>query len=107
MGDYAILIRDRVEPDEEPNTLAKQIAKKKIPTMTLLERLILELFYFHFTHQHLDVKDWTLCAGSRDENGDVPHVGWSSESSRFYIRRSGPDSSRGGIRARVVRQAAG
>jgi len=86
--DYAITVRDQVEPDNDlRNTSAAQIAKKnpKLPTMTLLERLLLELFYFHFTGEHLDIKGVTICAGSRDSGGRVPGVFWDPGSGGLYI----------------------
>ncbi|MDD5043805.1 MAG: hypothetical protein PHD51_04080 [Patescibacteria group bacterium] len=76
IGAYAVRFRDRVEADEEwKNTSANQIASKEITTITLLERLSLGLWYHWKTGgKHLDIHNWTLCAGSRDSYGNVPHV---------------------------------
>ncbi len=85
-GDYAVLIRDRIEADEElRNTSANQIEKKGIKTMTLLERLLLELFVFHFTGEHLDMKCYTICAGSRYSDGGVPSVVWYADDDELNI----------------------
>lgn len=76
-GAYVIRIRDRIEADEElKNLSANNLRKKKIPAITLTERLILETAVFLVTGQHLDVHNWTLCAGSRRGDGDVPGCCW-------------------------------
>lgn len=77
-GPYTILVRDRVEADEELSNLsANQIKKQDIPGITLEERLIYELKYFKETGKHLDIQNWTLCAGSRFSDGRVPSVNWN------------------------------
>lgn len=78
--DYAVWVRDRVEADEELKGLsANQLADKGILGITLLERLILERFYFWKSRgKHLDLKNVTLCSGSRDSDGGVPSVYWYS-----------------------------
>ena len=74
---YAIRIRDRVEADEElKNKSANQLAEEDINGITLLERLVLELFYFIETGNNLDIDKITLCSGSRDSGGHVPNVYW-------------------------------
>lgn len=74
---YAIWVRNRVEADEElKNLSADDLKNKNIPGITLEERLIYELKYFKETKNHLDVKNITLCAGSRCSDGRVPHVDW-------------------------------
>lgn len=78
-GPYAVWVRDRVEADEETQNLsADQLAEQKLPGMTLLERIILELHYFDRTGSHLDVQNLTLCAGSRYSDGYVPRCYWYS-----------------------------
>lgn len=75
---YAVWFRDRKEADEElKNLFADQLAEKRIPGITLLERLFYELKYWDETNEHLDISNWTLCAGSRGVDGRVPYVGWS------------------------------
>lgn len=77
---YAVWFRDRKEADEELKDLsADQLAEKKIPGITLLERLLYELKYWDETDEHLDISNWTLCTGSRDVDGHIPSVNWSSD----------------------------
>lgn len=74
---YAIRVRDRVEADQELKGLsADHLQSQKIKTLTLIERLVYELKYYSETNEHLDVESTTLCAGSRDRYGHVPHVRW-------------------------------
>ena len=74
---YAVRLRERMEADEEwKNTSANQLKKQSINTMTLMERLILELKYYDETGEHLDINNVTLCAGSRSSGGSVPRVDW-------------------------------
>jgi hypothetical protein len=109
-NDYAIRIRDRIEADEELKSLsANEIGRKKITGITLLERLVLELFYFwkagpqaDIDKAHLDVKNVTLCTGSRDSDGDVPSVDWDPGDRRVRICWYRPDGSDDDGRARAV-----
>ncbi len=72
---YARRFRDRVEADEElKNVSANQLAERHIRSTTLLERLLLELWYFWKTGRHLDIQNITLCAGSRCSLGGIPFV---------------------------------
>jgi len=72
---YAIWIRERVEADEElKNLSARDLKEKGIITETLEERLLDEIRYFNQTGQHLDIKNVTLCSGSRNSDGHVPNV---------------------------------
>jgi len=74
---YAIWVCDRKEADEElKNLSANDLKEKGIKGITLLERLLLELKYWDETNEHLDVKNVTLCSGSRSSDGDVPGVIW-------------------------------
>jgi hypothetical protein len=77
-GAYAVWFRNRVEADEGlKNLSANDLEKRRIPGITLEERLLLELKYFKETGRHLDVERITLCSGSRDSVvGAVPGVGW-------------------------------
>jgi len=78
-GTYAVWFRDVVEADEElKNLSANDLKEKGIPGITLEERLLMELKYFKETGNHLDIKSWTLCSGSRGSGGRVPGVGWGS-----------------------------
>ena len=76
-GSYAIWVRDTVEADpERKNCSARYLERKHILGITLLERLLLELKYFLETGKHLDIQNWTLCSGSRRDDGYVPDVYW-------------------------------
>lgn len=120
--DYAFAIRGHIEADEElKNLSANQIAglnktaeneEDKINGMTLLERLVFGLFYFWKKKRegktedeklHLDIKNITLCTGSRGSDGGIPSVSWTPGSRGVLIRWYRPDYSLGLIRARAVR----
>jgi len=74
---YAVWFRNRVEADEELKNLSyNDLKEQEIPGITLEERFIYELKYFKETGEHLDVRNVTLCSGSRYSVGRVPHVGW-------------------------------
>ena len=76
-GAYAIWVRDRVEADDENKNLsADQLKERGGCEETLEERLLHELKFFNETGQHLDIVNWTLCAGSRYSDGSVPYVNW-------------------------------
>ncbi|MDP3727241.1 MAG: hypothetical protein Q8R35_01225 [bacterium] len=77
---YVVLVRDRIEADQElKNKSAEDLRRAKIAGVTLLERILLELWYFWKTGNHLDVQNVTLCSGSRDADGDVPCTRWHGE----------------------------
>lgn len=99
---YAIRVRDRVEADEELKSLsANDLKKKKIPGITLLERLVYELKYFDETGDHLDLENWTLCTGSRYSDSDVPDVYWDSDGG-LGVDWAGPGLQYDDLRARAV-----
>ena len=100
LGTYAIRFRDRVEADEEwRDTSANNITTKKIATITLLERILLELWYHWKTGgKHLDIMNGTLCSGSRCSDGSVPDV--SMGGGYFYVSWGSPDCSDGRLRPR-------
>jgi hypothetical protein len=76
-GSYAVWVRDRQEADEElKNLSANQLKEQNVKGVTLLERLLYELKYHKETGRHLDIKNWTLCSGSRYSDGSVPDVDW-------------------------------
>jgi hypothetical protein len=89
-GSYAVRIRERVEADEElASKSANDLASMQIPSITLLERLILELKYWKETGNHLDIQKVTLCAGSRNSDGDVPGVDWHDDGLHVHLHRVG------------------
>lgn len=96
---YAVWLRDAVEADEGLKSLsADQLKTRGIPGITLEERLLMELKYFKITGNHLDIRNATLCAGSRYSGGDVPHVGWGS--GRLGVRWYHSGGAGGGLRSR-------
>lgn len=100
MTSYTKLFRDCVEADEQnknlsANALAKQSTHR---TITLMERLLLELWYHWKTGNHLDLQNVTLCAGSRLRFGGVPGVRWLG--SQLQVDCYDPDGSGGVLRAR-------
>ena len=100
---YAIWVRDRQEADEElKNISANDLQKKKINCITLLERMVFDLKYWSETGRHLDVKNITLCTGSRFQDGFVPRVYWGGYSSRVSVCYYSPGSSSDGLRSREI-----
>jgi hypothetical protein len=76
-GAYAIWVRDRQEADEENKNLsADQLEVQQVKGITLLERMLYELKYHDETGKHLDIRNWTLCSGSRFSDGRVPFASW-------------------------------
>lgn len=102
---YAVRMRNRVEADQElARHSAKMIAVQGDKTNTLLERLLLELWYHWRTGGgHLDLLNWTLCAGSRDLGGHVPTVYWYGGCLR--VEGDPPDDYSEHMRARLVMSA--
>jgi len=100
-GAYAIWIRDRVEADEElKNRSADNLKKQGISGNTLEERFAYELKYFRETGKHLDINNVTLCTGSRDDDGDVPNVGWRGGG--LDVRWDDSGDADDGLRSRQV-----
>ncbi|MEK7565316.1 MAG: hypothetical protein AAB501_03725 [Patescibacteria group bacterium] len=98
---YFVRVRDRVEADEEfRNTSADAIKGNGIKTETLLERLVHEGVFYHETGEHLDIQNWTLCAGSRNTHGFVPHVSWRD--GKMFVYWCDPQNAGDGLRARAV-----
>ena len=96
---YAVSFRDCVEADEELKSLsANQLAERRVKGITLLERMLLELWYHWKTGKHLDQNNWTLCSGSRSADGDVPNACWYD--STFKVHWSCPDSRSGHLCSR-------
>lgn len=92
---YAVWVKDGVEPDSE---FLGQSTKKADPDMkkgiTVLEGIILEMKYFLETGNHLNIKGVTFCSGSRNSDGNVPGVRWSSgrfEVDWYYLDNSYSD----------------
>lgn len=102
-GSYLVSFRRNVEADEDnKNQSANDRKEKNCQDITLAERLLLGLAYFLATGNHLDVKNWTLCAGSRNLDGDVPYVFWFPDALRVCICWCRPVYRGGSLRSRSV-----
>jgi hypothetical protein len=102
-GAYVVWIKQTIEADPDlENVSATQIAERQLNTLTLRERPILELKYWDETKQHLDINNWTLCAGSRDADGYVPSVGWDSLARRLGVSWYDVGYSDSRLRARAA-----
>lgn len=97
-GDYEIKFRKNIEADDEWRNISANNLPEDTRFITLPERLLMELKYFEKTGQHLDIYNWTLCAGSRVYGGGVPCVSWRG--SRLQVDYCHPDDADDGIRAR-------
>ena len=64
---------ETIEAEDEKGKSYKDL-KDPENYCTLRERLLMEIAYFKDTGRHLDVDNWTLCAGSRTAGGYVPGV---------------------------------
>ena len=74
---YATLVRDRQEADDESRNLsANQLKDRGHKGVTALETIIDEVGFYKRTGQHRDMKNVTLCSGSRRSDGDVPRSDW-------------------------------
>lgn len=94
--------KKNIEADEEyKNLSANDLEEKKIPGITLRERLLMELDYFNETNSHLDVDNITLCSGSRLSYGFVPFVHWHADRRRLFVYWSLP-----GLRYSLLRSRA-
>lgn len=90
------------EPDAETlglsinQTLGKGITQEQ--SISLRERLLLEIAYFDETGEHLDLIGWTLCGGSRSAGGSVPSVDWNPYNQKVgvdWFEVDDSDSERG------------
>lgn len=82
--DYIFSVRNNIEASDELrfNSIDDLIDHE---SMTLLERLILELSHFEKTGNHLDIKSNTLCLGSVGSNGYFPCLTWGKHLKRLDI----------------------
>lgn len=100
-GSYVVSFHNNVEADEEnKDQSANQRREQGCKDITLLERMLLDLGYFLKTGKHLDIKNWTLCSGSRCSGGFVPCAHWGSGS--FEVGWDHSDNRLGSLRARSV-----
>ena len=100
-GPYVVWVRETVEADPDlANKSAEDIEKAGINTLTLKERMVLELKHFDETGKHLDIENVTLCAGSRHSGGGVPRADWVG--GEFYVDWCSADYRGSDLRARVA-----
>lgn len=98
---YVIRVQNSVEaPEDLKNLSAEDIKEKRIKTMTLRERMLLEGWYFDQTGKHLDIKNITLCTGSRYSDGSVPDAYWLD--GEFRVDWSYPRFAPANLRARAA-----
>lgn len=99
-GPYMVRFRARVEADvENQNLSANQLSERGDKVITFPERLVLGDFVWWMTGGfHLDLLNWTLCAGSRDVHGNVPYVYWYGH--RLQVDHCHPGDADGSIRSR-------
>ena len=102
-GSYTVSFSRTIEADVGNKNLSANVLKeRKRIGITLLERLLLGLGCFQAARQHLDVKNATLCSGSRDLHGRVPQVRWHADNRRVYVELIAPTDCRGSLRSRSV-----
>jgi hypothetical protein len=102
-GSYLVRFAKNVEADEElQNQSADQLAEAGVKGNTLLERFLLGMAYFMSTGDHLDVKNVTLCSGSRYSGGGVPDVRWNPERRKLCVDWADRDDRGAGLRSREV-----
>ena len=102
-GSYAIWAKDEVEADENlKNKSANDIKAIKLNTETFAERFVHELKFFQETGKHLDIKNITLCAGSRYSDGNVPSVRWHGSFSEMSVDWYDPGVAHGHLGSREV-----
>jgi len=73
----------------EKNLSVNESAEKNTKGITLLEALLLSVYYHERTEEYLDVNKIILCSGSRDSSGNNPRISWNSESSGICVHGGG------------------
>jgi len=100
-GSYAVSFTRTIEADEENKNLSANMLKQRgHKGITLLERLLLELGCFLTTGKHLDIKNVTLCSGSRYSDGVVPYVRWHPDYREVHVSWFRSGSAHGHLRSR-------
>ncbi|HAT73618.1 MAG: hypothetical protein US30_C0009G0042 [Candidatus Moranbacteria bacterium GW2011_GWF2_36_839] len=100
---YAVWVRANIEADQElKNKSANYLGT--MPAITLLERLLLEIFYFSFisSGNYLDIDNYTLCTGSRYLDGLVPYVFFYRSDGKVHVDWSHPSYADDRLRSRQV-----
>ena len=83
-GNYTIEFSPNIEADEQWANISANDLPKDRQFITFPERLKLGIQYFKATGKHLDIEYWTLCAGSRGSDGDVPGCSWCDDEFGVY-----------------------
>lgn len=100
---YIARFRANWEADENlANFSANMITEKGINTACLTERLILGDFLYWKFKRHIDVKNITLCAGSRYSDGRMPSVRWYGAGGEMRVSRYDSGGAHDSLRAREV-----
>jgi hypothetical protein len=77
---YVVRVRDRVGADEEHKDKSANVTTQAgIKGTTILERMLLELWYHWKTGKHLDKETLTICSSSRYADGYVPLANWNDD----------------------------
>jgi len=96
-----IRLRPNIEADEQfVNISADKLTKINHTGICLHERIDFETFVFWLTGDHCDLKNVTLCSGSRYSGGDVPYVSWSG--GELLVGWNGASFSLVSLRSRKV-----
>ncbi|MDO9230853.1 MAG: hypothetical protein Q7U36_00005 [bacterium] len=100
---YAVWVKANIEADPDlKNKSANDLGAT--PAVTLLERLLLEIFYFSFIskNNHLDIDNFTLCTGSRDLGGKVPRVSFHRSVGKVIVAWPLPSDAHNNLCSRQV-----
>jgi len=98
---YAVWVKANIEADLElKNKSANDLGN--MPAITLLERLLLEFFYFSSSDNHLDIGTYTLCSGSRYLDSYVPRVRFYLSDAKIHVGWSYPGVADDALRSRQV-----
>lgn len=104
-GSYVVSFKANREADEDTKNLsANELKEHGHEGITVLERLLLELFYFldGKERKHLDQKEWTMCSGSRLSDGNVPIIHRNNFYRYVFVHSCTLDHSHHSIRSRSV-----
>lgn len=100
-GAYALYSRNRIAADEEhKGKSADAIQAANISGMTLAEYENLFIWFHWKTGKLLDPNTWTLCSGSRYQDGDVPRG--HSVDGRLRVDWYNPSKTSAPLRVREV-----
>ncbi|NDW53897.1 hypothetical protein [Aliiroseovarius sp. PrR006] len=94
-GSYTIWVREGCEAERE-------LEHNQVPTITLMERLLLGLLRFKQSGEQLDVIGGTLCSGTRTSSGRIPYVEWSDEDTQLAISTRSDTAPASLVRPRQV-----